>query len=85
MPTLVTEEKARQSCELFYLRQNEDYSLGDSLSDSSEELLQRGRGKVSIIGFFVKAEYTESSKHFGSGLLLVRRKLLLVTRKRFPC
>ena len=26
----------------FYLGQNEDYSLGDSTSDSSEKLLQRG-------------------------------------------
>ena len=26
-----------------YLRQNEDYSLGHSSSDSSEKLLQRGR------------------------------------------
>ena len=42
-------------------------------------------GEVSITGFFVKGGYTESSKHFDSGLLLVRRKLLLVTRKRFPC
>ena len=69
----------------FYLRQNEDYSLGDSLSDSSEKLLQRGRGKISVTEFFVKRGYTESSKHFSSGLLLVRRKLLLVMRSRFPC
>ena len=67
------------------MRQNEDYSLGDSLSDSSEKLLQRGRGKISVTEFFVKRAYTESSKHFGSGLLLVRRKLLLVMRSRFPC
>ena len=33
----------------FYLGQKEDYSPGDSISDSSEELLQRGGGKVSII------------------------------------
>ena len=26
-------------CVKFYLEQNEDYSLGDALSDSSEELL----------------------------------------------
>ena len=35
----------RERCELFYLGQNEDYSLGDSISDSSEELVQRGRGE----------------------------------------
>ena len=29
----------------FYLGQNEDCSLGDSTSDSSEKLLQRGRGQ----------------------------------------
>ena len=33
-----------ESFELFYLRQNEDYSPGDSSSDSSEKLLQRDRG-----------------------------------------
>ena len=27
------------------MRQNEDYSLGDSISDSSEKLLQSGRGE----------------------------------------
>ena len=27
----------------FYLEQNEDYSLGDSISDCSEKLLQRVR------------------------------------------
>ena len=30
----------------FHLRQNEDYSLGDSTSDSSERLLQRGSGGI---------------------------------------
>ena len=34
-----------------YLGQNEDCSLGDSTSDSSEKLLHRGRGKVKIYGF----------------------------------
>ena len=28
----------------FYLRQKKDYSLGDSTSDSSKKLFQRGRG-----------------------------------------
>ena len=33
----------------FYLEQNEDYSLGDSISDSFERLLQRGLGeKINI-------------------------------------
>ena len=33
----------------FYLGQNEDYSPGDSTSDSSEKLLQRGRGEGQYI------------------------------------
>ena len=32
----------------FYLGQNEDYSLGDSISDSSKKQLQRGRQKINI-------------------------------------
>lgn len=32
----------------FYLGKNEDHSPRDSLSDNSKELLQRGRGKVSM-------------------------------------
>ena len=36
------------------LGQNEDYSPRDSISDSSEKLLQRGRGKVSIHLIFMK-------------------------------
>ena len=31
----------------FPLGQNEDCSLGESISDGSEKLLQRGKGKVS--------------------------------------
>ena len=38
----------------FYLGQNEDYSLGDSISDSSEKLLQRGDRKVNIYAVLVK-------------------------------
>ena len=32
-----------ERCVKFYFRQNEDYSPGDSISDSSEKLLQKGR------------------------------------------
>ena len=35
----------------FHLGQNEDCSLGDSTSDSSERLLQRGRGEGQYIRF----------------------------------
>ena len=49
----------------FYLGQNEDYSLGDSILDSSEKLFQRGRGeKVSIYVVLVKGEYIQSSTYF---------------------
>ena len=41
----------------FYLGQNEDYSLGDSTSDSSEKLLQRGSGGRSIYDL-VKGEFS---------------------------
>lgn len=40
----------------FYWRQNEDYSLGGSIFDSSEILLQSGGGKVRICVILVKAE-----------------------------
>ena len=48
----------------FYLGQSEDYSLGDSISASSEKLLQRGRGKVRIYVILVKGEFIQSSTHF---------------------
>ena len=47
-----------ESCELFYLGQNEDDSLGDSTSDSSERLLQRGSGEKSIYKILVKGEFS---------------------------
>ena len=40
-----------ESCE-FYLGQNEDCSLGGSISDSSERLLQRGSGGGNNIKFW---------------------------------
>ena len=52
---------------MFYLGQNEDYSLGDSISESSEKLLQRsggGGGKVSMYVILVKGEYMQSSTYF---------------------
>ena len=41
----------------FYLWQNEDYSLRDNASDSSERLLQRGSGEKSIYKILVKGEF----------------------------
>ena len=57
-----------------YLGQNEDHSLRDSISDSSDKLLQRGSGgKVSIYVTLVKGEYMQSSTYFCRRLLLVMR------------
>ena len=46
----------------FYLGQNEDYSLGGSISDSSERLLQSGSGGKSIYKVLVKGEFN-AMKH----------------------
>ena len=47
-----TKKQKKQSqckrCELFYLCQNEDHGLGNSITDSSEKLLQGGGEEVSI-------------------------------------
>ena len=50
------------SFKLFYLGQNEDCSLGGSISDSSERLLQRGSGGKSIYKVLVKGEFN-TMKH----------------------
>ena len=42
----------------FYLGQNEDCSLGDSTSESSEKLLQKGTGGRSIYVILVTGELT---------------------------
>ena len=36
----------------FYLEKNEDYNIRDSISDSSEELLPRGRWERSVYVWF---------------------------------
>ena len=54
----------------FYLGQSEDYSLGDSISASSEKLLQRGRGKVSVYVILVKGEFIQSSTYLAKCFLL---------------
>ena len=51
-----------ESCELFYWGQNEDCSLGGSISDSSERLLQSGNGGKSIYKVLVKGEFN-TMKH----------------------
>ena len=61
---------------------NEDYSLGDSLSPSSEELLGRGRGGGQYVSDLGEGRYVQSTTLLGRELLLVTRELLLVTRSR---
>ena len=52
-----------ESCELkFYLGQNEDCSLGGSISDSSERLLQSSSGGKSMYKVLVKGEFN-TMKH----------------------
>ena len=58
-------------CELSFIGQNEDYSLGDSLSDSFEKLPQRAEGKVSIDMILVIGKYMQSSTYFSRKFLLV--------------
>ena len=53
-----------KSFELFYLRQNEDYSLGDSISYSAKKLLQRGGGKISNMWFWWRGGYVELNTWF---------------------
>ena len=44
--------------------QNEVRSVGDSISDGSEKLLQRGREKVSICVLLVKGKSMQASTFF---------------------
>ena len=53
--------------------QNEDCSLGGSLSDSSERLLQSGSGGESIYKVLVKGEFDTMKHSFYKRFLLVMR------------
>ena len=53
----------------FYLGQNEDCSLGDSTSDSSERLLWRGSGGRSIYMILVKGSTMQSNTYFTRGFV----------------
>ena len=53
-----------ESCELFYLGQNEDCSLGGSISDSSERLLQSSSGGKTIYNILVKGEFNTMKHSF---------------------
>ena len=48
----------------FYLGQNEDYSPGGSISDSSERLLQSSSGGKSIYKVLVKGEFNTMKYSF---------------------
>ena len=50
-----------ESCELFYLGQNENFGPGDSISDSSQKLLQRAREESQYICDF--SEGVPAVKH----------------------
>ena len=63
-------------CVKFYLEQNEDYTLGDSILDTSEKLLQRGRREGQYICDFGKRECMQSSTYF---LQMVSACLMRVT------
>ena len=48
-----------------YMGWNEDYSPGDSISDRSEKLLQRGMGERSMyMWILVQGQYMQSSTYF---------------------
>ena len=58
---------------MFYLGQNEDYSLRDDILDSSEDLLQRSWGKVTVTYDFSEGGIPSVKHIFGRSLLLVTR------------
>ena len=60
----------------FYLKQIEDNSLGNSISDSSEKMRQRSTKEVSIYVILVKREYVHQAHIFFC------RRFLLVLRSR---
>ena len=53
--------------------QNEGHSLGGSISDSSERVLQSGNGGKSIYKILVKREFNATKHSFYNRLLLVMR------------
>ena len=60
----------------FYLSQPEDYNLGDSLSESSENCSKEGKREASIYVILAKG-YVKSSTHLGRMLLLFARNRYL--------
>ena len=63
-----------KNCVLFG-RQTEDLSLGDSLSDGSDRLLQRDKGGARIYEFFKTKAKTQNSGSWNSKRLwLIKEK-----------
>ena len=56
---------------MFYWGKNEDFSLGDSISDNSETLLQSSNGGKSIYKVLVKGEL--NTTNYSKVFLLVMR------------
>ena len=76
---LTKKDTQRESCELSFIwDQNEDCSLGDSISASSDKLLPRARGQRSIYVILLKGEFTQSSIHLIKGFLLGMRSCWLI-------
>ena len=50
----------------FYLEQNEDYSLGDSISDCSEKLLQRVREEGKYVCDFSEERVHKNQTFFSN-------------------
>ena len=68
-----------------YLRQNKDYSLGDSTSDSSEKLLQRSRWEDWYLWDFVEGGIHAVKHIFFQKVYASFMKLLLVMRNSCHC
>ena len=60
----------------YYFRQNEDCILGDSASDSSERLLQRGSGGWSIYKILVKDEFNAIKLLFYKRFFTIHEELM---------
>ena len=57
----------------FYWGQNENYRPGDSISLSSEKVLQQGSVGRSVYMILVKREFTQSGTYLTQGFLLAMR------------
>ena len=73
-PCWLKKPAQRQSCDFSFIwEQIEDCNPGDSTSESSEQLLQRGSGGRSTYKILVKGSSMQSVTYFTRGFLLVTR------------